>query len=101
MDMKSIFRALSNVSGIKAPERAVPLFMLRVIAFAYECYYRVTKKPVLISTSTVKLIEQEQGRTHFSHSKSSSELKCAFRPVSETLTDTLDWYRNNNYIKLN
>lgn len=101
MDMKTIFRALANVSGIKAPERPVPLFMLRLIAFAYEIYYRLTKKPVLISTSTVKLIEQEQGRTHFSHSKSSSELKCAFRPVTETLTDTLDWYRNNNYIKFN
>lgn len=97
MDMKSIFQALSSVSGIKAPERKVPLFMLRVIALIYEGYYRITKKPVLISTSTVKLMEQEQGRTHFSHNKSSRELECKFRPVAETLTDTLDWYRINNY----
>ncbi len=97
MDMKSIFQALSSVSGIKAPERKVPLFMLRIIALIYEGYYRITKKPVLISTSTVKLMEQEQGRTHFSHNKSSRELECKFRPVAETLTDTLDWYRNNNY----
>jgi dihydroflavonol-4-reductase len=98
MDMKSIFQALSSVSGVKAPERKVPLFMLRIIALIYEGYYRVTKKPVLISTSTVKLMEQEQGRTHFSHNKSLTELGCKFRPVAETLTDTLDWYRKNNYI---
>ncbi|MGN8342742.1 SDR family oxidoreductase [Pseudomonas sp. SMV71] len=98
MDMKSIFQALSSVSGVKAPERKVPLFMLRIIALLYEGYYRMTRKPVLISTSTVKLIEQEQGRTHFSHNKSSRELECKFRPVTETLTDTLNWYRNNNYI---
>ncbi|MGF6330840.1 dihydroflavonol-4-reductase [Pseudomonas sp. BS3782 TE3695] len=98
MDMKSIFEALSSVSGVKAPERKVPLFMLRIIALIYEGYYRVTKKPVLISTSTVKLMEQEQGRTHFSHNKSLTELECKFRPVAETLTDTLDWYRKNNYI---
>lgn len=97
MDMKSIFQALSSVSGVKAPERKVPLFMLRIIALIYEGYYRITKKPVLISTSTVKLMAQEQGRTHFSHNKSSRELECQFRPVAETLTDTLDWYRNNNY----
>lgn len=97
MDMKSIFQALSSVSGVKAPERKVPLFMLRLIALIYEGYYRITKKPVLISTSTVKLMAQEQDRTHFSHNKSSRELECQFRPVAETLTDTLDWYRNNNY----
>lgn len=98
MDMSSIFQALSSVSGVKAPERKVPLFMLRIIALIYEAYYRITKKPVLISTSTVKLMEQEQGRTHFSHNKSLKELECKFRPVAETLTDTLDWYRKNNYI---
>ncbi|MCM2461821.1 SDR family oxidoreductase [Pseudomonas sp. Z1-12] len=97
MDMKSIFQALASVSGVKAPERKVPLFMLRLIALIYEGYYRITKKPVLISTSTVKLMAQEQDRTHFSHNKSSRELQCQFRPVAETLTDTLDWYRNNNY----
>lgn len=98
MNMKSIFQALSSVSGVKAPERKIPLFMLRVIALMYEGYYQITKKPVLISTSTVKLIEQEQGRTHFSHNKSLKELGCKFRPVAETLTDTLDWYRKNNYV---
>ncbi|MFJ2538969.1 MULTISPECIES: SDR family oxidoreductase [unclassified Pseudomonas] len=97
MNMKSIFQVLSSVSGVKAPERKIPLFMLRIIALMYEGYYRVTKKPVLISTSTVKLMEQEQGRTHFSHNKSLKELECKFRPVAETLTDTLDWYRKNNY----
>ena len=97
MDMKNIFQALSSVSGVKAPERKVPLTMLRIIALIYETYYRITKKPVLISTSTVKLMEQEQGRTHFSHQKSSKELECKFRPVAETFTDTLAWYRINNY----
>ena len=99
MDMKSIFQVLSHVSGIKAPERKIPLLMLRMIALVYEAYYRVTKRPVLISTSTVRLMEQEQGRTHFSHQKSSQALACEFRPVAETMSDTLDWYRKNNYIE--
>jgi dihydroflavonol-4-reductase len=98
MDMKSIFQALSSVSGVKAPERNVPLFMLRIIALLHEGYFRITKKPILISTSTVKLMEQEQGRTHFSHQKSATELACKFRPVAETLADTLSWYRINNYV---
>ncbi|CAM3048323.1 SDR family oxidoreductase [Pseudomonas gessardii] len=96
MDMKGIFQVLSQVSGIKAPEREVPLFMLRIIACAHEVYYRLTKKPVLISTSAVKLIAQEQGCTRFSHEKSLRDLGCQFRPVSETMADTLDWLRENN-----
>jgi dihydroflavonol-4-reductase len=72
--------------------------MLRIIALLHEGYFRITKKPILISTSTVKLMEQEQGRTHFSHQKSATELACKFRPVAETLADTLSWYRINNYV---
>ncbi|QLF91681.1 SDR family oxidoreductase [Pseudomonas sp. ABC1] len=97
MDMSSIFKALSLVSGVPAPERKVPLFMLRLIALFYEGYHRLTRKPVLISTSTVKLMGEERDRTHFSHEKSQRELGCQFRPVEMTLLDTLQWYRQHGY----
>lgn len=99
MDMKNIFQVLSSVSGVKAPQREVPMFILKIIALAYEGYYRIVKKPVLISSAAVKLMAQERGRTHFSHTKSLQELECGFRPVAETMTDVLDWYRINNYIE--
>ncbi|WP_455924380.1 SDR family oxidoreductase [Pseudomonas putida] len=98
MDMGSIFQALAGVSGVPAPQRKVPLAMLRLIASVYEVYHLITGKPVLISTSTVKLMAQERGRTHFSHDKSAQELGCSFRPVEQTLADTLKWYRDNDYL---
>lgn len=98
MDMGSIFKVLATVSGVPAPERKVPLAMLRLIASVYELYHTFTGKPILLSTSTVKLMAQERGCTHFSHVKSKKELGCQFRPVEKTLADTLAWYRDNDYL---
>lgn len=98
MDMGSIFKALSQVSGLPAPERKVPLAVLRVIAALYELQHLITGKPVLISNSTIKLMAGERDRTHFSHEKSAKELGCRFRPVEQTLADTLNWYRANGYL---
>ncbi|MGC5702617.1 SDR family oxidoreductase [Pseudomonas sp. NFXW11] len=98
MDMGSIFQVLARVSGVAAPQRQVPLAILRMIAALYEVQHRLTGKPVLISSSTIKLMAGERERTHFSHEKSARELGCQFRPVEQTLADTLDWYRANDYL---
>ncbi|QKZ06403.1 SDR family oxidoreductase [Pseudomonas eucalypticola] len=93
MDMASLFKVLAEVSGVPAPQRQVPLALLRVIAAGHELYHRLSGKPVLISPASVRLMAQERGRTHFSHVKSRHELGCSFRPVEQTLADTLGWYR--------
>nr|WP_319527971.1 SDR family oxidoreductase [Pseudomonas laurentiana] len=97
MEMARLVEEVAAISGVQAPTRKVPLFMLRLIALLYEGYYRLTGKPILLSRSTVKLIAEEQDRTHFSHEKSQRELGCQFRPVAHTLRDTLQWYLDNGY----
>ncbi|MGU0691959.1 SDR family oxidoreductase [Pseudomonas aeruginosa] len=99
MDMDGLFKVLAGVSGVPAPRRKVPLWLLRLIATANELHHRATGKPVLIGTSTVKLIAREQGCTRFSHEKSLKELGCCFRPVERTLSDTLRWYKENGYLQ--
>ncbi len=80
MDMGSIFKALSQVSGLPAPKRKVPLALLRVIAALYELQHLITGKPVLISNSTIKLMAGERDRTHFSHEKAHKNWAAAFVP---------------------
>jgi dihydroflavonol-4-reductase len=42
---------------------------------------------------------QERERTRFNHEKSERELGIRFRPVEETLSDTIHWYQQNSWLK--
>jgi dihydroflavonol-4-reductase len=98
MTMDDLFPLLAEATGVAAPTRRIPLVMLKGLAALNEFYASVTGKPVLIGRATVKLIEQEAGRTHFDHTKSETELGCHFRPVAETLSDTVHWFRCNGLL---
>jgi dihydroflavonol-4-reductase len=98
MTMADLFRALEQVSGVKAPGRKIPLAALYAIAGAGELWHRVTGKPVLLSMATVRLIGQEADRSHYDHGKTVRELGGKFRPVEETLADEIAWYGANGYL---
>lgn len=99
MSMKALFPLMTEATGIPAPKRQIPLVLLRLLAITNELYSRVSKKPVLLSLATVRLIAKETNRTHFSHVKSATELGCDFRPVEETLKDVVAWYRTHGYLE--
>lgn len=98
MEMKDIFSFLEKYTGIKMPAKSIPLWLMKYIAIGQEIYHFLTGKPVLLSYSSIKLIEKEFMRTHFSHAKSENELNCSFRPLDETFKDVITWYRQNNYL---
>jgi dihydroflavonol-4-reductase len=98
MTIDDLFRLLGDISGVAAPKLRIPLFVLKGLASLYELYGSVAKKPILLSRATVRLIEQEFDRTRFDHTKSETELGCCFRPVTETLSDTINWYWRNGFL---
>lgn len=98
MTMQELMQALAEVSGVAAPARRIPLWLLRVLAGLYEMRYRMTGKPVLLSKASVDLMAREYQRTRFRHDKSRAELGGSFRPVAETLTDVVDWYREQGML---
>jgi dihydroflavonol-4-reductase len=65
------------------------------VATLQEAYARLSGKPVLLSMATVRLMVKEANRSHFNHTKSERELGLTFRPVEQTLKDTVAWLRNN------
>ena len=99
MSMGELFGVLQQISGVPAPRFHVPLPLLFAIAAANELWARVKRKPALISLATVRLMKSERGRTHFNHEKSRRELGLTFRPVEETLRDTISWYRENGWLQ--
>jgi dihydroflavonol-4-reductase len=69
------------------------------MAAANEVWDGITKRPALISLATVQLIGQVRERTRFKHEKSERKLGIQFRPVEETLSDTVGWYQQNGWLK--
>ena len=74
MKMGELFQELERLSGVRAPRR-------------------VSGRPALISLATVRLMARERDLTRFDHRKSEQALGIRFRPLEETLRDTVAWYR--------
>ncbi|HVK98748.1 MAG TPA: SDR family oxidoreductase [Dongiaceae bacterium] len=89
MDMRQLAEKLTETSGIKGPTRAIPYPVILTVALLSEVYALLTHKPILISLGSIRMLKQEEGRTHFNPEKSRKELGLEFRPVEETLRDVL------------
>jgi dihydroflavonol-4-reductase len=98
MTMRELVPLIGRVACVTTPSRPVPLPMLYLIAGLQEAYARISGNPVLLSLATVRLMAREADRTHFSHAKSERELGLKFRPVEETVADTIAWYRANGWL---
>src|SRR5215813_14883692 len=101
MTVASLATILERVTGVKAPTRRLPMPMLYLIGGLNELWARITRRPILLSLSTVRLMAQEDGRTTFDHSKRELELDLQFRPVEETLRDEVTWYRDHGWLPAN
>lgn len=93
MTFTDICVELEHVSGVKAPTMHVPPPLMYTMAFFMELGHKITKKPVLVSMATIKLMNQEYDRTHFDSSKAMSELGVMFRPPAQTFADEIAWFK--------
>lgn len=98
MTMAELVPLLGRIADVKTPQRQLPLPLLYALAFVQEIYARMTGKPILLSMATVRLMVREAERTRFNQHKSEQELGLRLRPVEQTLTDTLAWYRDNGWL---
>lgn len=98
MTMRELVPLLGQIMGVRTPTRLLPTPLLFALAYLQEGYARISGKPILLSLSTVRLMLREAERTRFNHSKSERELGLQFRPVEQTLRDTLAWYRTHGWL---
>ncbi|WP_018905331.1 SDR family oxidoreductase [Variovorax paradoxus] len=98
MTMQELVPLVGKIAGIKTPTRHLPFPLLYLLAAVQELYARTTGKPILLSLATVRLMRKEAGRSHFNHTKSEQKLQLKFRPVEQTVADTLAWYRGNGWL---
>lgn len=90
--LAEICAALEQVSGIPAPRRKVPLSIIYGIAWMSEKLASITKKEAGMTMDTVRVMTEKK-RTNAQ--KSRIELGVTYRPLAETLKDTVHWFREN------
>jgi dihydroflavonol-4-reductase len=97
MTMRELVPVLGRIADVKTPTRDLPLPLLYALAAVQEIYARISGRPILLSLATVRLMVKEAGRSHFDHAKSECELALKFRPVEQTVADTVAWYRSHRW----
>jgi dihydroflavonol-4-reductase len=91
-----LFATLERITGVKAPTRTLPNFAVLALARVDTFVSGLQKKtPTMPFDGITTLLAQH----HLSSAKAERELGVMFRPLEETLRDTLAWYGENGYLK--
>jgi dihydroflavonol-4-reductase len=98
ISLADLVNRLEGLTGIPAPRRRLPVWLLYIVGTLEELKARLTGKPALLSLATVRLLEREEGRSRYSHALTERELGLRFRPLEETLRDEVSWFRQHGYV---
>jgi dihydroflavonol-4-reductase len=88
-----VMKTLEKVSGVPSPRLYIPTPVALIIAWLSETYARLTGGSTLITVNGVRTIAK---RHEVSSEKAVRELGAKFRPLEDTLRDTVNWYKSNS-----
>jgi dihydroflavonol-4-reductase len=92
LHVREAMAELEAVTGVRAPRRALPIFVIAAIALLNELWARLSGRPVLLSWAGYRAIRREGTKMRFDSTKAERELGVAFRPIRATLADAVDWF---------
>ncbi|AIQ12849.1 NAD-dependent epimerase/dehydratase family protein [Paenibacillus durus] len=87
-----LMQALEEATGIPAPAKKLPKRLLFAAAWAAERYAAATGKALSLSVNGIRSITNKK---QTSSAKAESELGIHFRPLIETVRDTVNWYKTH------
>jgi dihydroflavonol-4-reductase len=89
--LDTILTTLQRVSGVPAPTRKPPYPLALTVAWISQTVARARHVPALV---TVKGVQTLHHNNPTSSAKAVRELGVTFRPLEETLRDTVAWYQS-------
>ncbi|MHB1424839.1 MAG: SDR family oxidoreductase [Gemmataceae bacterium] len=97
LSILTVFQTLARLTGLPKPRWRVPYSVALAAAYASEFVADVyTHRAPAATVTGVKLTRRNM---HFDPSHSLAELGLRLRPVSETLAETVSWFRKVGWIK--
>jgi dihydroflavonol-4-reductase len=92
VSFEQIFMGLEKASGVPSPKLRLPNPLILLLAHTTEFFARLTRTRPMLPVEGIKAM---QAKTGADSSKAVREFGLSFRPIEETLRDTVDWYRTN------
>ncbi|MBY0521925.1 MAG: SDR family oxidoreductase [Gemmataceae bacterium] len=96
LSIREVFRLLARLTGLPEPRWRVPYGVALAAAYVSEFVADVvTHRSPAATVTGVKLTRR---RMHFDAQRSLQELRLQPRPVSHSLTDAVDWFRQMGWL---
>jgi len=90
-----LLNLLHEITGKKKIKRILPLWFVKLTAPLSEIYYKILRQPPLFTAYSIYTLNTN---ANFSHEKAAKEFGYTARPMKQTLTDTIQWLKENNRI---
>jgi dihydroflavonol-4-reductase len=94
--LEDVMLTLERVSGVPSPRAKLPQWLLETLARGDELRARLTNTPVRLPLVGIQTLHLKRG---VDSQKAMRELGATFRPLEETLRDTVRWFRENGYVE--
>jgi len=94
LTLPELMSMLEKITGIAAPRFRLPKWLAYSLGFAAPAYYAVTKIKPKFTVYSVKTVNNN---SYISHEKATRELGYNPRPISQTIADNIEWFKENNY----
>jgi dihydroflavonol-4-reductase len=92
--MREIAETIEQLTGVPAPGMQMPAWLALTVARLSETRSKLTGAPSRMPVNGVKTL-LEKGTLNAERAQ--RELGARFRPVAETIADTIAWYRKHGY----
>lgn len=94
--LKQVFQTLEKVSGVSSPKFVFPKPLMYAAAWVEEMKAKMRGTEANLTVMGVKTISAKLAATS---ALATRELNAKFRPLEETLRDTVEWFAENGYVE--
>ncbi len=95
LSLKALLEELSLLTGLKAPQQTLPLWLPLTVAWVEETLLSPLGKKPSIPIDGVKMSKQPM---YYDPSKAINELGLPSSPIKNALQDAISWFNNNGYV---
>jgi dihydroflavonol-4-reductase len=93
--MSDIAKSVGAIAHVKVPGLKLPPWLALSMAYCLQAWSGLTGGANPMPVSGIQTLLE---KTTLSSAKAKRELGATFRPLEETLQDTIDWYRDRGYL---
>ncbi|MBI5680334.1 MAG: SDR family oxidoreductase [Methanobacterium sp.] len=95
IEVPELMNYLEKITGVKAPSFKAPLWLLKIFSKFTPIYYKFIKDKPLFTGYSIEVLNSN---CDISSKKAQNELGFSSRPITESIKDSIEWFKENKYV---